>query len=176
MYKAQEPLNWFFRISVYFCFFRYIIIREIYGGSTGYVWTTYPVGETLCDRAFQTFYGKCWLKTSHGNHRDHRNLYVINSPCTNHYENQISVISVLSVWDYSCYKAGWGVKVGWLEVVRRLISGCYKAGLSVLYLWIRYVETSYKSNTKPYRISAFLGQSLNTQVMHIILRQQPTEY
>ena len=32
----------------------------MYGKSTGYVWTTYPVGETLCDRAFQTFCGKCW--------------------------------------------------------------------------------------------------------------------
>ena len=158
MYKSWETLNWFFRISVYFCFFRYKIIREIYGKCTGYVWTTYPVGETLCGRAFQRFYGKCWLKTSHGNHRDHRNLFRYKYPSTNHYENQISVISVLSVWDYSCYKAGCGVKVDWLEGVIRLIGRCSKAV------------------SHCYRISAFLGQSLNTQVIHIILRQQLTEY
>jgi hypothetical protein len=35
MYKALEPQNRFFRISVYFCFFRYKIIREIYGICTG---------------------------------------------------------------------------------------------------------------------------------------------
>ena len=35
MYKSRETLNWFFRISVYFCFFRYIIIREISGKCTG---------------------------------------------------------------------------------------------------------------------------------------------
>ena len=35
MYKSRETLNWFFRISVYFCFFRYKKIREIYGKCTG---------------------------------------------------------------------------------------------------------------------------------------------